>query len=104
MNAVGKSDAATDPLAQLKAEAQEARGSSDQKKILSKEEILALESGLTGGGGEYGDGELEVAVAAPADIAQLEEEANLKVFRSQKQQQGDDSEPKKKRPWYRWAF
>jgi hypothetical protein len=99
MNAVGKGDAEDDPLAQLKEEAQDARQLKDNehKRKLSKEEIAALESGLTV---EHdGTTKLEVAVAAPADIAQLEETANLKVFQ---QKQGDKE--KKKKPWWRFGF
>jgi hypothetical protein len=106
MNMVGRSGPESDPLAQLKAEAQEARQNKkgDQQQRMTKEEIDALESGMTGGGGEDGDGgKLRVAVAAPADIAQLEEEANLKIFR-QKQQDGGEEEPKKKKRWWRFGF
>jgi hypothetical protein len=104
MNMVGRSGPESDPLAQLKAEAQEARQNKkgDQQERMTKEEIDALESGMTGGGGEDGDGgKLRVAVAAPADIAQLEEEANLNIFR-QKQDGGE--EPKKKKGWWRFGF
>ena len=85
MNAVGRGEGEEDPLAQLKAEAHEAREAltAEQRKKLTPEEILALESGMTGTGGD--GGEFEIAVAAPADIAALEEEANMKVFQ-QKQQ------------------
>lgn len=97
MNAVGKSQEGIDPLAQLKAEAQDAREHNQHNRKLTPEEVQALESGLTG---EYDNTtKLEVAVAAPAVIAQLEEEANLKVFR---QKQGDVQE--KKKPWWRFGF
>jgi hypothetical protein len=98
MNAVGKSQEGIDPLAQLKAEAQDAREHNQHNRKLTPEEVQALESGLTG---EYGmASKLEVAVAAPADIAQLEEEANLKVLRQK--QQGDVHE--KKKSWWRFGF
>ena len=100
MNTVGRGDEAEDdPLAQLKAEAQEARVRQSNNKPLSKEEVEALESGISAD--QYDSNtRLEVAVAAPADIAQLEEEANLKVF-SKKQQEGVT---KKKKPWWRFGF
>ena len=100
MNTVGRGDEAEDdPLAQLKAEAQEARVRQSNNKPLSKEEVEALESGISAD--QYDSNtRLEVAVAAPADIAQLEEEANLKVF-SKKQQEGV---AKKKKPWWRFGF
>jgi len=110
-----------DPLAQLKAEAQEAidhrskvEGGSGR---MSPDEIRALESGLVGTAVVDGKaviidnntGErtvLEVAVAAPADIAALEEEANLKIFRQTKQQTNNDDEKegKKKKSWWRFGF
>jgi hypothetical protein len=96
LNQVGRSGG-DDPLALLKAEAQEAREKKHRK--LTPEEVAALESGMMGGDGER-EGEIEVAVAAPADIAQIEEEANLKVFR---QKQGGE-ESKKKKPWWRFGF
>ena len=75
---------------------QENRAQEDQDP--PPEEIAALESGMTGEGHE---GQVEVAVAAPADIAELEEEANLKAFR---QTQGGDDDKKKKKPWWRFGF
>jgi len=110
-----------DPLAQLKAEAQEAidhrskvEGGSGR---MSPDEIRALESGLVGAAVVDGKaviidnntGErtvLEVAVAAPADIAALEEEANLKIFRQTNQQTNNDDEKegKKKKSWWRFGF
>ena len=89
LNAVGKS-APDDPLAQLRAEAQEAQDVRLQQKAqrLTPEEIAALESGRTMGGDD-----MEVAVAALAEIAQLEEEELL----------GGKSAPKKK-PWWRFGF
>jgi hypothetical protein len=119
MNAVGKSDGDDDPLAQLKAEAQEARDSTSNPTLtqrkMTPEEIMALESGMGSkpdSADVFGDGQyVEVAVAAPADIAALEEEANLKVFRQkQMQQQGTTSSvaasetPAKKKPWWRFGF
>ena len=88
LNAVGKS-APDDPLAQLRAEAQEAHDARVQQKAqrLTPEEIAALESGRTGGD------DMEVALAAPAEIAQLEEEALLG---------GTKVAPKK--PWWRFGF
>ena len=116
MNAVGKGDGNAaeggDPLAQLKAEAQEAREHRDREGgaggRMTEEEIRALESGLGSAemmtGGEA-DGDriiTEVAVAAQADIAALEEEANLKIFR---QQQNEGKEPKaKKKAWWRFGI
>jgi hypothetical protein len=116
MNAVGRGDGEDDPLAQLKAEAKEAReaATAEHRKKLTPEEIQALESGMTG---DSGDGGLdrrvvvEVAVAAPEDIAALEEEANLRVFQ-QKQQNASmrsadgtqDQPPTKKKSWWRFGF
>lgn len=103
MNSVGRADGEEDPLAQLKAEAIEAEAAaaaSKNKGKMTQEEILALESGMTAGG-KYG--EVEVAVAAPADIAALEEEANMKVFRA-KQQEVAGGEQKPKKPWWRFGF
>lgn len=120
MNAVGRGDGnaaeGDDPLAQLKAEAQEAREHRDRVDgvggagsgrggRMTPEEIAALESGL----GASPDGEIDgdriirdVAVAAPADIAALEEEANLRVFRNK--QDPAVEEPKKKKAWWRFGF
>ena len=117
MNAVGKGDGdaaeGNDPLAQLKAEAQEARDHRDRVEgggRLSEDEIMALESGLGASpmmaDGEAADGDriiTEVAVAAPADIAALEEEANLKVFQKQ-QSGGEEPQEKKKKAWWRFGF
>ena len=99
MNAVGRSDAENDPLAQLKEEAHEARLSkaNEHKKRLSPEEIAALESGMTGTYDK--NSKVELAVAAPAEIAEIEEQANMKVFQSK---QG--GEEKKKKPWWRFGF
>eukprot|EP00531_Pseudo-nitzschia_arenysensis_P013276 CAMPEP_0116124402 /NCGR_PEP_ID=MMETSP0329-20121206/5262_1 /TAXON_ID=697910 /ORGANISM="Pseudo-nitzschia arenysensis, Strain B593" /LENGTH=197 /DNA_ID=CAMNT_0003618381 /DNA_START=209 /DNA_END=802 /DNA_ORIENTATION=- len=110
MNAVGRGDGdaseGNDPLAQLKAEAQEAREHRDRVEgggRMTEDEIRALESGIIRDDGEI-DGDriiTEVAVAAPADIAALEEEANMKIFRKHQ----EDKEPsKKKKPWYRFGF
>ncbi|CAJ1942248.1 unnamed protein product [Cylindrotheca closterium] len=98
MNSVGKSDAENDPLAQLKEEAQDARVSkaNEHKKRLTPQEIAALESGMTGAYDK--NAKVEVAVAAPAEIAELEEQG-LKVFQSK---QG--GEEKKKKPWWRFGF
>eukprot|EP00535_Pseudo-nitzschia_heimii_P012477 CAMPEP_0197196020 /NCGR_PEP_ID=MMETSP1423-20130617/32132_1 /TAXON_ID=476441 /ORGANISM="Pseudo-nitzschia heimii, Strain UNC1101" /LENGTH=251 /DNA_ID=CAMNT_0042649785 /DNA_START=65 /DNA_END=817 /DNA_ORIENTATION=- len=114
MNAVGRGDGeaaeGNDPLAQLKAEAQEARGHRDRTEgggRLSEDEIMALESGL-GAAQTMTDGEADgdriitdLAVAAPADIAALEEEANLKIFQQQ-QNAGEQpkEEKKKKKAWW----
>jgi hypothetical protein len=97
LNQVGRSQEGSDPLAQLKAEAQEARAEKDKHRKLTPEEVAALESGMTGG--EH-SGDIEVAIAAPAEIAQIEEEASLKVFR---QKQGGE-ELKKKKLWWRFGF
>lgn len=120
MNAVGRGDGNAseggDPLALLKAEAQEAReqrgriegGGANGR--MTPDEIQALESGLgsSADGGEV-DGKRiirEVAVAAPADIAAIEEEANLKIFRMQQQNNNNNNEepPKKKKSWWRFGF
>jgi len=80
-----------DPLAQLKAEAQEARehrGQGGAGGRMTKEEIRAIESG--------------VDVAASADIAALEDENNLKIFGKRKNQ-GKEPEAKKK-AWWRFGF
>mmetsp|Transcript_47560 Transcript_47560/g.115875 ORF Transcript_47560/g.115875 Transcript_47560/m.115875 type:complete len:259 (-) Transcript_47560:198-974(-) len=112
MNAVGRSDGEDDPLAQLKAEAQEARDSTSNPTLtqrkMTPEEIMALESGMGSKEDEHGrmfgsEDDVEVAVAAPADIAALEEEANLKIFR-QRAQQPSSSEDMKKKPWWRFGF
>jgi hypothetical protein len=102
MNAVGRADTSKDssgddPLAKLKAEAQEARDNRTSQKAqrMTPEEVAALESGMS----NRNKGGVEVAVAAPAEIAQLEEEANLKLF-----QNGDGEAPKKKKPWWRFGF
>merc|ERR1711935_256171 len=99
MNSVGRSDEESDPLAQLKEEAQEARQmkANEHNRKLSPEEIAALESGMTGGYDK--NSMVEVAVAAPAEIAEIEEQANLKVFQSK---QGN--EEKKKKPWWRFGL
>jgi len=117
MNAVGRGDGdpaeGEDPLAQLKAEAQEARDHRDRSEAgsnrrMTPDEIRALESGLGSAGAMTGgeaDGDriiTEVAVAAPADIAAIEEEANLKIFR--KQQEKDEEPKTKKKPWWRFGF
>lgn len=98
MNAVGRSDEESDPLALLKEEAQEARQSkaNEHKKRLSPAEIAALESGMTGAYDK--NSKVEVAVAAPAEIAEIEEQANMKIFQSK----GGDE--KKKKPWWRFGF
>eukprot|EP00934_Nitzschia_sp_Nitz4_P001386 Nitzschia sp. Nitz4//scaffold78_size91513//53209//53712//NITZ4_004931-RA/size91513-processed-gene-0.92-mRNA-1//-1//CDS//3329558136//1386//frame0 len=104
MNAVGRGDAngSADPLAQLKAEAQEAREDRERNnaKRLSADEIHALESGMNARGTLEDGTKVEIAVAAPEDIARLEEEANLKVF----QKNGSDAEAPKKKPWWRFGF
>lgn len=108
MNAVGRGDGdaseGNDPLAQLKAEAQDAREHRDLGGRMTDDEIRALESGLVRDDDEA-DGDriiTEVAVAAPADIAALEEEANLKIFRKY---QNEGKEPKaKKKAWWRFGF
>lgn len=97
MNAVGRADA-NDPLARLQAEAQEAKDARDksQARRLTPEEVAALESGMTRRDG----GGMEVAVAAPAEIAQLEEEANLRIFRTDNSVEAST----KKKPWWRFGF
>jgi len=107
MNAVGRGDGVAsegnDPLAQLKAEAQEALEHRDRVEgggRMTEDEIRALESGIMRDDGEV-DGDriiTELAVAAPADIAALEEEANLKIFRK-KQDEGEEPKPKKSKWW-----
>ena len=111
MNAVGRGDGdaseGNDPLAQLKAEAQDARDHRDRVEgggRMTEDEIRALESGIVRDHGDADGGRIitDVAVAAPADIAALEEEANLKIFRKQ---QDDGKEAKaKKKPWWRFGF
>jgi hypothetical protein len=98
MNSVGRADGEEDPLAQLKAEAHEAQESAKENRKLTPEEIQSLESGMTGGVGL----DVEVAVAAPADIAALEEEANMKIFRAK--QQAENGDKKTKKPWWRLGF
>lgn len=113
MNAVGRGDGnaaeGRDPLAQLKAEAQEAREAKDREGSggrMTPDEIRALESGLVMEGEDVNRDRIirEVAVAAPADIAAIEEEANLKIFRQRQQDNQDTTEPKKKKPWWRFGF
>jgi hypothetical protein len=89
MQAVGRSGEEEDPLSQLKAEAQEARGNQQHNKRLTKEEIEALESGTSD---EYDE---------KVDIAEIEAEANLKVFATK--QEGGEPE-KKKKAWYRFGL
>ena len=111
MNAVGRGDGdaaeGNDPLAQLKAEAQDARDHRDRVEgggRMTEDEIRALESGIVRDHGDA-DGDriiTDVAVAAPADIAALEEEANLKIFR--KQQDNGKEVKAKKKPWWRFGF
>mmetsp|Transcript_2067 Transcript_2067/g.6018 ORF Transcript_2067/g.6018 Transcript_2067/m.6018 type:complete len:216 (-) Transcript_2067:210-857(-) len=108
MNAVGRADASkdangdvqADPLAQLKAEAQEAKEYRAIQKAerMTPEEVAALESGMT----NHRRGNVELAVAAPAEIAELEEEANRKLF--QNGSAGSEDAPKKKKPWWRFGF
>ena len=97
IRAVGRPDVTEDgedPLGQLKAEAQEARDhrAAQGAQRMTPEEAAALESGFSSEGGE-------VAVAAPAEIAQqLEDEANMRIF-------GGKTESKKtKKPWWRFGF
>jgi hypothetical protein len=92
MNAVGRVDtnketSGEDPLARLKAEAQEAKDHRVIQKAqrMTPEEVAALESGTSNRKGD-------------ADIAQLEDEANRKLF-----QNGEEA-PKKKKPWWRFGF
>lgn len=111
MNAVGRADAwkdangdvQADPLAQLKAEAQEAKEYRAIQKAerMTPEEVAALESGMTNHR-RLGAGNVELAVAAPAEIAELEEEANRKLF--QNGSAGSEDAPKKKKPWWRFGF
>lgn len=106
MNAVGSGDVPAgqeeDPLAQLKAEAQEAKMNRELQNArrLSSDEIAELESGMNARGEM--SGKVEVAVAAPADIARLEEEANMKVFNTKSGQGSAGSE--KKKPWWKFGF
>lgn len=116
MNSVGRADGGgggEDPLAQLKAEAHEAMmqgGQADRShnKKLTPEEIEALESGMSSPRfAAAGDGNVEVAVAAPADIAAIEEEANLRVFRQRQKEfggGGGDNDKKVEKPWWRFGF
>ena len=96
LNAVGRGEelegGELDPLARLKAEAQEAREMEKYKHQgrMSQEEIHELETGRS----SMTD---DTAVLEAA----LEEEANMKAF-------GDDSDTtktaKKKKPWWRFGF
>jgi hypothetical protein len=101
LNAVGRADGDEDPLAQLKAEANEAMQYQTVKKKLTPEEIQALESGtITTSGGDDDGGEqflVEVTgVAVPIDISTIEEEANLN--------QNGIVEKKLQKPWWRFGF
>lgn len=126
MNAVGKTDNAivfstakeeeVDPLAQLKAEAQEAREHRMAQKAerMTPEEVAALESGRSSSSSSRGDGSdetVQVAVSSPADIAQLEEEANRKIFSSKNNNdttttttEGESPKKKNNKPWWRFGF
>lgn len=75
MNAVGRADA-EDPLAQLQAEAQDAKEFREKSNArrLSPEEVMALESGRMN--------VAETTVEVPAV----------------------DESPKKKKPWWRFGF
>ena len=76
------------------------RGDGVASGRMTEDEIRALESGIMRDDGEV-DGDriiTELAVAAPADIAALEEEANLKIFRK-KQDEGEEPKPKKSKWW-----
>ena len=99
MNAVGKGEeiegGELDPLAQLKAEAQEARTmekyqTSGGKDRMSQEEIQKLETGRSASD--------DAAVLEAA----LEDEANRKVFGDGSD--GGDEKQKKKKPWWRFGF
>jgi hypothetical protein len=121
MDAVGRGDAPSnddDPLAQLRAEAMEAAQDLEQHRRrpppgvaqkMTPEEIAALESGMSMDAEEDENGNsngrriVQIAVAAPADIAAVEEEANLKIFQ-QKQPPQNGEGPTKKKPWWRFGF
>jgi hypothetical protein len=101
MNAVGRGDVLTgggseneeeDPLAQLKAEAQEA---------LDHRNKVESEGGGSGSGGRMTPDEiraLESGAVLGADMTALEEEANRNILGL------NNNEEKKKKPWYRFGF
>ena len=101
MNSVGRgggggSDGTDDPLAQLKAEAQEAldhREKTGATGRMTPDEIRELESGS--GGTSVADGD--------EAVINLEEEANSKTFHQQ-QQKDESGGGKKKKPWWRFGF
>ena len=101
MNSVGRgggggSDGTDDPLAQLKAEAQEAldhREKTGATGRMTPDEIFELESGS--GGTSVADGD--------EAVINLEEEANSKTFHQQ-QQKDESGGGKKKKPWWRFGF
>ena len=107
MNAVGRGDVLTggssgsgengeeeDPLAQLKAEAQEA---------LDHRNKVESEGGGSGSGGRMTPDEiraLESGAVLGADMTALEEEANRNILGLNNSNNGE----KKKKPWYRFGF
>ncbi|OEU14021.1 hypothetical protein FRACYDRAFT_242374 [Fragilariopsis cylindrus CCMP1102] len=107
MNAVGRGDVLTggssgsgengeeeDPLAQLKAEAQEA---------LDHRNKVESEGGGSGSGGRMTPDEiraLESGAVLGADMTALEEEANRNILGLNTSKDGE----KKKKPWYRFGF
>ena len=102
LNAVGRGeenlDGELDPLATLKAEAQEARESGKynqaQQGRMTEEEIHELETGRSIGGDDA-----EILEAA------LEEEANRKVFGDGGSDDASSSKKQtKKKPWWRFGF
>ena len=101
MNSVGRgggggSDGTDDPLAQLKAEAQEAldhREKTGATGRMTPDEIRELESGS--GGTSVADGD--------EAVINLEEEANSKMFHQQ-QQKDESGGGKKKKSWWRFGF
>jgi hypothetical protein len=108
MNAVGRGDVLTgggsdngeeeDPLAQLKAEAQEA---------LDHRNKVESEGGGSGSGGRMTPDEiraLESGTVLGADMTALEEEANRNILGFNNNNNNNNNGEKKKKPWYRFGF
>jgi hypothetical protein len=93
----GSSESLSDPLAQLRAEAQEARQMEKHvnhgKLKMSKEEIDALETGRSN---------VDDDAQAMADA--LEAEASRAVYDNDSNHNNNKTEPKKKKSWWRFGF
>jgi len=110
MNAVGRNDSRAlateeDPLAQLKAEAQEAKEIRQRQKAqrMSQEEIAALERG------DSSAKRNSVAVTSVDDVDELEQAANRKIFEQEGELKeeaaaSNNENAKKKKPWWRFGF